>query len=219
MARSSRAFRVYNIQSAHGITFMVQAAIPQVKYLSYEEYYAYDDGSEIRYELEDGELVAMPPESIFNSDVSRRLLFGLYKFIPHHLLAYKEIMIEVSGRRAKVRIPDLLVLGEECRAALETTKRGTITHDMPPPLIAIEVVSPGTENEVRDYRFKRSEYAARGIAEYWIVDPVQNKITVLSLVEGFYEEFIYTGDDLIKSAVFPEIEIKVSDILVPSIIA
>ncbi|MFM8005638.1 MAG: Uma2 family endonuclease, partial [Dolichospermum sp.] len=97
------------------------------------------------------------------------------KIVPLYLLKYKEIMMEVSGRRAKVRIPDLLVLGEECRAALETTKRGTITHDMPPPLIAIEVASPGTENEVRDYRFKRSEYAARGIAEYWIVDPVQNK--------------------------------------------
>jgi Uma2 family endonuclease len=198
----------------NGIIFMVQTPQAPVNYFSFEDYYAYDDGTENRYELVDGELVLMPPESIFNSDVSKRLLFRLYKCIPPHLLAYKEVSIEVSGRRAKVRIPDLLILGEECRAALETTKRGTITHEMPPPLIAIEVVSPGTENEVRDYRFKRSEYAARGIAEYWIVDPVQNKITVLSLVEGFYEEFIYTGDDLIKSEVFPEIEIKVSDILV-----
>ncbi len=193
---------------------MVQTPQAPVNYFSFEDYYAYDDGTENRYELVDGELVLMPPESIFNSDISMRLLLELGKIIPFHLLKYKEVMIEVSGRRAKVRIPDLLILGEECRAALETTKRGTITHDMPPPLIAIEVVSPGTENEVRDYRFKRSEYAARGIAEYWIVDPVQNKITVLSLVEGFYEEFIYTGDDLIKSEVFPEIKIKVSDILV-----
>ncbi|MEA5620074.1 Uma2 family endonuclease [Cronbergia sp. UHCC 0137] len=192
---------------------MVHTPQAPVNYFSFEDYYAYDDGTENRYELVDGELVLMPPESILNSDVSRRLLFALYKFILPHLLAYKEVSIEVSGRRAKVRIPDLLILGEECRAALETTKGGTITHDMPPPLIAIEVVSPGTENQVRDYRFKRSEYAARGIAEYWIVDPVQNKITVLSLVEGFYEEFIYTGDNLIKSEVFPEIEIKVSDIL------
>ncbi|MFM9159743.1 MAG: Uma2 family endonuclease, partial [Dolichospermum sp.] len=179
---------------------------------------AYDDGTGNRYELVDGELVLMPPESIFNSDVSMRLLLELAKIVPLYLLKYKEIMMEVSGRRAKVRIPDLLVLGEECRAALETTKRGTITHDMPPPLIAIEVASPGTENEVRDYRFKRSEYAARGLAEYWIVDPVQNKITVLSLVEGFYEEFIYTVDDLIKSSVFQEIDIKVRDILVTIII-
>ena len=194
---------------------MVQTPQSPVNYFSFADYYAYDDGTDNRYELVDGELVLIPPESIFNSDVSMQLLLELAKIIPHHLLKYKEIMIEVSGRRAKVRIPDLLVLGEECRAALETTNRGTITHEMPPPLIAIEVVSPGTENEVRDYRFKRSEYAARGIAEYWIVDPVQNKITVLSLVEGFYEEFTYAGDDLIKSAVFPEIEIKVSDILIP----
>ena len=193
---------------------MVQTTQPQVKYFSFEDYYAYDDGTENRYELVDGELVLMPPESIFNSDISMKLLLELAKSVPFHLLKYKEIMIEVSGRRAKVRIPDLLILGEECRAALETTKRGTITHDMPPPLIAIEVVSPGTENEARDYRFKRSEYAARGIAEYWIVDPVQNKITVLSLVEGFYEESIYIGDDLIKSGVISEIEIRVSDILI-----
>ncbi|MFM7363744.1 MAG: Uma2 family endonuclease [Cuspidothrix sp.] len=193
---------------------MVQTPQAPVNYFSFADYYAYDDGTDNRYELVDGELVLIPAESIFNSDISMRLLLELAKIIPFHLLAYKEIMIEVSGRRTKVRIPDLLVLGEECRAALETTNRGTITHEMPPPLIAVEVVSPGSENEVRDYRFKRSEYAARGIAEYWIVDPEQNKITVLSLVEGFYEEFIYTGDDLIKSEVFPEIKIKVSDILV-----
>lgn len=193
---------------------MVQTPQAPVNYFSFADYYAYDDGTGNRYELVDGELVLMPPESIFNSDVSMRLLLELAKIVPLYLLKYKEIMIEVSGRRAKVRIPDLLVLGEECRAALETTNRGTITHEMPPPLIAIEVVSPGTENEVRDYRFKRSEYAARGIAEYWIVDPVQNKITVLSLVEGFYEESIYIRDDVIKSGVIPEIKIKVSDILI-----
>ncbi len=192
---------------------MVQTTPPQVKYLSFEDYYAYDDGTENRYELVDGELVLMPPESVFNSDVSRRMLFALVKFIPSHLLAYKEVCIEVTGRRAKVRIPDLLILGEECRIALETTTRGTITFDMPPPLVAIEVVSAGHENESRDYRFKRSEYAARGIAEYWIVDPIRSQITVLSLVEGFYEEAIYKGDALIKSGVVEAVEIKVSDIL------
>ncbi|MFZ4557464.1 MAG: Uma2 family endonuclease [Pseudanabaena sp.] len=196
---------------------MFKTAQPeQVKYFSFEDYYEYDDESDNRYELIDGELVMMTSEFIFNSDVSMKLLFNLAKFIPLHFLKYKEVMIEVSGRRAKVRIPDLLILGEECRAALETTKRGVITHDMPPPLIAIEVVSVGRENEAKDYRFKRSEYAARGIIEYWIVDSMRSKITILSLVEGFYEELIYTGDALLKSGVVPQLEIKVSDILVLS---
>ena len=63
---------------------------------------------------------------------------------------------------------------------------------------------------------KRSEYAARGIIEYWIVDSMRSKITILSLVEGFYEELIYTGDALLKSEVVPQLEIRVSDILVLS---
>ncbi|WP_367889252.1 Uma2 family endonuclease [Leptolyngbya iicbica] len=42
---------------------------------------------------------------------------------------------------------------------------------MPAPLLVVEVVSPGKVNEDRDYRYKRSEYATRGIGEYWIIDP------------------------------------------------
>nr|WP_326520963.1 Uma2 family endonuclease [Leptothoe kymatousa] len=34
---------------------------------------------------------------------------------------------------------------------------------MPPPLLVVEVVRPG--QETRDYRYKRSEHAARGIEE------------------------------------------------------
>ncbi|WP_421656901.1 hypothetical protein [Leptothermofonsia sp. ETS-13] len=36
------------------------------KFLTFEEFLAYDDGTETRYELEDGELVEMPPESPVN---------------------------------------------------------------------------------------------------------------------------------------------------------
>ncbi|NJN49181.1 MAG: hypothetical protein HC805_04565 [Alkalinema sp. RL_2_19] len=43
---------------------------------------------------------------------------------------------------------------------------------MPVPQLVVEVVSPGEPGEKnydRDYVEKRCEYAARGIAEYWIV--------------------------------------------------
>ena len=35
---------------------------------------------------------------------------------------------------------------------------------------------------------KRSEYAARGIAHYWIVDPQDRKFICLELIDGLYEE-------------------------------
>jgi Uma2 family endonuclease len=178
-----------------------------------EDFYNYDDGLDNCYELVDGELIKMPTESPANCNVARRLFAQLLKLIPIEWLSYKEIMLEVSGRRAKVRIPDMMILGEECYAAIKDQTRGTITQDMPPPLVAIEIVSVGKINEFRDYRYKRSEYAVRGIAEYWIVDPSQSKFTVLTLLEGFYEEAIYGIGDTFSSAIFPEININISDIL------
>ncbi|MEH1784051.1 MAG: Uma2 family endonuclease [Nostoc sp.] len=58
------------------------------------------------------------------------------------------------------------------------------------PTYLVEVVSPGKVNEDRDYRYKRSEYAARGISEYWIVDADRARITLLTLVDGLYDEAV-----------------------------
>ncbi|MEH2194619.1 MAG: Uma2 family endonuclease [Nostoc sp.] len=44
------------------------------------------------------------------------------------------------------------------------------------------IVSPGTVNRVRDYRYKRTEYAAREILEYWIVDRQMQQITIYQWV-------------------------------------
>ncbi len=195
---------------------MTQTAASKSQKLTFEEYLAYDDDTDTRYELVDGELVAMPPESPENCYVARRLFVELLKCVPLILLSYKEIEIEVTGRRAKTRFPDLMIFGEECGAALQGQTRGTITRDMPPPLVAIEVVSPGSANEARDYRYKRSEYAARGILEYWIVDPQRNQVTVLSLVEGLYEEAVYGVEDTIVCAVIPQARVKIRDIFVGS---
>jgi Uma2 family endonuclease len=152
-------------------------ATPHTKFLTFEEYLAYDDGTDTRYELVDGELVEMPPESPENNRIAKRLLLELLKHFPMDFVAYKDTEIEVSGKRAKCRIPDLIVHTEESLLALEGATRATITRDMPSPAIAIEIVSPGIANRNRDYRYKRTEYAARGITEYWIVDPQEQQIT------------------------------------------
>ena len=184
----------------------------KTKYFTLEEFYAFDDGTDTRYELIDGELVEMPFESYENSSFAMKILIQLAKSIPAGQLAHKDIMLEASGRRAKVRIPDLMILGTECVEALKGKTQGTIRLDMPPPLVVIEVVSPGRENNIRDYRYKRSEYAARGILEYWIVDPEIEKVTVLSLVDGLYEEEVYSIEDQIISTVVPQVAIAVKDI-------
>jgi Uma2 family endonuclease len=54
--------------------------------------------------------------------------------------------------------------------------------------LVMEVVSPGAETRKRDYETKRDEYARAGIREYWIVDPKESRITVLTLKEGAFEQ-------------------------------
>ncbi|REJ95211.1 MAG: Uma2 family endonuclease [Planctomycetota bacterium] len=47
--------------------------------------------------------------------------------------------------------------------------------------LVMEILSESAVDRKRDLETKRTEYAAAGIPEYWIVDPVQETITVLAL--------------------------------------
>lgn len=180
--------------------------------LTLEEYLVYDDGTDTKYELIDGELVEMPPESDRNNLISLYLLVEFFKFVPIKLIRHKDTEIVVTGNRTRVRFPDLMILTEELFAAIDG-RRATITQDMPPPALVVEVVSPGKVNEDRDYRYKRSEYAARGIPEYWIVDPTQAKVTVLTLVDGLYEEAVFQGSNAIASTTFPDLKLTAAQVL------
>ena len=120
--------------------------------------------------------------------------------------------IEVTGRRATGRIPDLLVHTEASKAAVAGATRATITRDMPPPALVVEVVSPGQVNRERDYRYKHTEYAARGIAEYWIVDPETQQVTLCLWVNGQYEDRVYSETEAIQSTVVPGFGLTVAQI-------
>ena len=182
-----------------------------IQKMTLEEFLAYDDGTDYMYELERGELVSMPLESEINRRASTFLLIYLsQRGIPFYRLTMKT-EIAVSGSRVSVRVPDLVLLSEELATVMEGTTRSIVLMDMPPPSLVVEVVSPKQEN--RDYRYKRSEYAARGIAEYWIVDPIQAKVTVLEWVEGLYEEQVYMGDTSIVSPLLGNLDLTVDRVL------
>ena len=174
--------------------------------LTFEEFLAYDDGTDGLYELENGTLIAMPAESEINRRIAMFLVATFLKLgLPFERLSMKT-ELAVSSTRVSVRVPDLVLFSEEGVIALEGATRSLILLDMPPPLLVVEVVSPG--QETRDYRYKRSEYAARGIAEYWIVDPIKQQITILEWIEGFYETTVYRDDELIGSPLFARLGIE-----------
>jgi Uma2 family endonuclease len=181
------------------------------KLFTLEEYLVYDDGTDKRYELVNGELIEMPSESDLNNAIAIFLLLTFAQFLPGRLLR-RGTEIVVSGSRATSRVPDLLVLTEELVAALSGASRSIITPDLPPPTLVVELVSPGKENRDRDYRYKRSEYAARGVAEYWIVDPEEERVVLLTLVDGLYEEAVYRNSDRLISPTFTILELTAKEV-------
>ena len=181
--------------------------------MTMDAYLAYDDGTDARFELVDGVLIEMSVESRINAAIARFLLFELAKYVPQRRLAHKDIEVEVSGRRASCRLPDLLIHSEDSYAALQTAQQAVLVRDMPPPEVVIEVVFPGLENRNRDYRHKRTEYAARGITEYWIVDPECQQVTICLWVDGQYEDTIFTGDTPIGSTVVPAFQLPTTQIM------
>jgi Uma2 family endonuclease len=175
------------------------------------DFLAYDDSTDQRYELENGEMIPMPAESDINQRIASFLLmlfFGLG--IPSYRLRIG-LEVAVNSTRAGVRLPDLAMLAEEGAQELFGATRSIVLMDMPAPLLLVEVVSKGQEK--RDYRYKRSEYAARGVAEYWIVDPIAAQVTILELVDGFYEEQEFKDADRLISTVFPELNLTAAQTL------
>jgi Uma2 family endonuclease len=174
------------------------------KTYSFEEYLAYDDGTDNKYELVNGELQLMPTASGFHA----LILHFIFKILEQEIDQLKQpwkVMpgtVGVRTAKKKSRIPDLVVLSEsQCQ---EIRKMSTAVLETP-PLLAVEIVSPGNADD--DYRYKRSEYAVLEIPEYWIIDPETEKISVLLLVSGFYEVTEFTGEQEIKSLLFPELKL------------
>ncbi len=191
--------------------------------MTLEEYLVHDDQTEARHELVDGVLIEMGAENTINILISSFLFATLLQFVPYYRI-HRGTEIVVPSHSVTSRFPDLMVLTEAGAALLPNHQRSMITPAMPVPMLVVEVVSPGTEdsdNYTRDYIEKRAEYAARGIPEYWIVDPACQIMLLLTLQAGEYVDQTFGGHgessvtlaERIVSPTFPELNLTAAQIL------
>lgn len=166
------------------------------KTYTYAEYLNCDLDIEQPHELVAGKIVIMPSESPLNMKIALQLIVEIAEIIGIERISNKTEII-VTGSKVTARVPDITVFSEAGVAEINLKTRSTIDIDMLPPILVVEVVSPGKANRDRDYRFKRSEYAARGIKYYWIVDPQEQNLTCLKLIDGLYEDINGNREDKI----------------------
>ena len=167
---------------------------------TFEEYLKYDDGTDNHYELVDGRLELMNPPT-FRHLLIAKFLVQTFDAEINRLnlpwLCFQEAGVRTGPRKS--RLTDIYILRKD--QVIDFLDRSAITETT--PILTVEVVSP--DSIKRDYRYKRSEYAALEVSEYWIIDPIEQKVTVLLLEEGLYEETIFTASQTIISRTFPEL--------------
>jgi Uma2 family endonuclease len=113
----------------------------------------------------------------------------------------------VRLRKGKYREPDvILVLAEHADRVREDYCDGAD--------LVIEVVSPDPGSRARDWVEKRRDYAAAGIREYWIVDPQEKTIVVLTLRgKRYVVRGQFSPGQLTASALLPRLSVDVRAVL------
>jgi Uma2 family endonuclease len=128
-------------------------------------------------DLIDGAIYPAPPETTGENELFVWLLVAVHTFTEQRNLG------RVYGPRVVFRIDDRNSLQSDLafvRKERLHLRRGGFFDG--PPDLAIEIVSG--ESASRDYNAKRDLYQRAGVAEYWIVDEAERRITLLRLGEG-----------------------------------
>ena len=185
------------------------------KRMTLAEYLDYDDGTDTRYELEDGVLVDMSGENPLNPCIAVMLLFLFSRLgIAEQLLAIGH-QVEVRSTHATCRQPDLIVHTPESYAAILSGVR-VLNLGTPAPLLVVEVASSTLtdgRSRKRDYEHKPREYADRDVSEMWIIDPDRAWVQVGTLTDGAYQFETFTGEEIIKSPTFPLLNLTAGQVL------
>jgi Uma2 family endonuclease len=109
----------------------------------------------------------------------------------------------------KIREPDLIFIR---RGRLKRIPRYPSGADL-----AVEVVSDDPDSRDRDLKKKRKEYAKAGIAEYWIVDPKERRILVLTISGSRYR--VHGKFELgttATSVLLPKFAVSVDEVFAPT---
>lgn len=174
---------------------------------SEEEYLALTHDTNWLVEFSDGKIEVLPMPKMSHQLIVQFLNNLLFAFVSSANLGRMLFApLRVRLRKAKYREPDIVVmLAEHSERMKEEFWEGA--H------LIMEVVSDEPEDRHRDLVTKRKEYAEAGIPEYWIIDPREQRITVLRL-KGIKYAVVgdYSETQLAKSVILPGFSVQVSKV-------
>jgi Uma2 family endonuclease len=173
---------------------------------SEEEYLALETNHLVEYAHGHIEVLPMPTQS------HQFIVFFLARLLQDFLVSHGggavlQAPFRIQLWPGKFREPDvLLMLPQHDGRRHEVFWEGAD--------LVVEVVSGGAKDRERDLVTKRREYATAGIPEYWIVDPQDESVAVLQLIDDAYVEHgRFIGADQVTSVLLPAFAISAHRVL------
>lgn len=177
--------------------------------LSFDDWLRLPEGDGL-CEVIDGELFMSPAPNVGHQGVVRQftLLLGGYLGKEGSARLFHAPTALRLGEKALQ--PDLMVLPPDTRRPAADAVAIEIV-----PLLVVEVLSPGTAH--RDLGIKKEAYAAGGVGEYWIVDPVRATVDRLALAEEGYETTAVFGrGQVLTSPTFADLALPLDELFPPA---
>ncbi len=167
-----------------------------------------------RLELIKGKIFKMSPApSLVHQRISTQLQGALFNYLkgsscdlfsaPFEVRLYNDKKSKVAFREIYTVVqPDLCVICDQNRL----DEKGCLGA----PDLIIEILSPG--NSKKEMNEKFDLYEESGVREYWLVEPSENAVYIYVL----NEEGKYIGlkpvTNILKSSIFPDLEINLEEI-------
>jgi Uma2 family endonuclease len=163
------------------------------------------------YEILRGELIVRGTPSRAHQWTSKQLMIRLSLHAETHHLGevypapFGVILDPESDDPETGVIPDIVYISRE-RLGIVTDMevRGA-------PDLVVEILSPSTADVDRNKKWKN--YAERGVAHYWIVDPISRTLEAYQLREEIFELVAaLNADDVFEPTLFPGLVIPLGEI-------
>jgi len=171
---------------------------------SVEQYLKLTDQTNRVLEFTDGVIEILPMPTQYHQAISKFLFLALLAYIQRigGEIFYAPLRLKVWPD--KFREPDLLLVLD--KADPRCHNRFWLGADL-----VVEIVSP--DDPERDTKIKRADYVDAGIPEYWIVNPLDETISVLMLQGDTYTEHgIFRRGETATSKLLDRFEVDVDSV-------
>jgi Uma2 family endonuclease len=172
-----------------------------------EFYVTMTEGDKV--EFINGAIIMHSPVKLHHNHASFNLAMLLKAFVDKHNLGFvghEKILVSLTRNDYE---PDICFFG--CAKASQFTPE---QMQFPAPDFVAEILSPSTEE--RDRGVKYQDYAAHGVAEYWLVDPESGTLEQHIAQGDRYDLRTKARTGIVSSVAVPAFEIPIRAIFDPA---